>query len=176
MILDTNLLFTTHLIVGAAVGVASENPILGFGTSFIVHHAIDALPHFDQGSFYTLKSGAAYLGKNREEIPRSSFLKRDWIMLFIDFAVGGTALLFLLWKLPVELWTPLASGVFGGLLPDIIDSSPLWSKKLRAKARAIFHYHRFHIFFHWTVAKREAVLGFATQATLIAVSLWYLLS
>lgn len=169
------MLFTTHLIVGAAVGITTKNPALGFVASFLVHHAIDALPHFDQGSFYTLKAGAAYLGKEREEVPRLGFSKRDWMMLLIDWTVGGSVLLFLLWKLPVDLWTPLVSGVFGGLLPDIIDSSPLWSKKLRAKVRAISHYHQFHIFFHWTVAQNEAIFGFATQIAIIAVSLWYLL-
>ena len=136
---------------------------------------MDAIPHFDQGSFRTLKSEVLYLG-GKERLAPFDFLKLDWIILFADFAIGGIVFILLLFKLPVELWTPLVAGVFGCLLPDIIDSSPLWSLKLRAKFKAAFYYHEFHIVFHWTTAKNQAVLGLSTQIVFITISLWYLLS
>lgn len=136
---------------------------------------MDALPHFDQGSYRVSKSGALYLGQNVERNPDFDFLRQDWIIFFADFAIGGLTFLLLLLNLPFELWIPLMAGVFGCLLPDIIDSSPLWSRKLRAKYITINNYHKFHIYFHWTVTKDGAILGIATQIALIAVSLWYML-
>ncbi len=166
------MLFTTHTIVGAAVGVATKNPVLGFVASFFIHHALDSLPHFDQGSFHIKTSGPRYLGNN-EIVDKFSFTKKDWVMLVADFAIGGTTILFLLYSFPL-LWSSLLIGIIGGLMPDIIDSSPLWSKRLRAKYKINFHYHRFHIFFHWTATKNELILGSATQISVITLSLLYL--
>jgi len=171
------MLFTTHAVVGAAIGAASPNIAIGFVGGFLSHHIIDAVPHFDQGSFYTVKAGPPYLGKAREPYEAHSFrVYRDWVMLFADWGVAAVLFTIFFALLPADLWAPIVVGAFGGLLPDIIDSSPLWSKKLRSKLRGVFHYHRFHVYFHWTVAGNEGVLGFGTQTVLVALSLWYLLA
>lgn len=170
------MFFSTHSIVGAAVGIATKNPAIGFAAGILTHHAMDAIPHYDQGSLYTLKSNIAYLGIKRGEAPHFSFSKRDWIILLGDFAIGGIAILLLLLNFPQEFWIPLLAGVLGCLLPDIIDSSPLWSEKLRSKSRVVMYYHGFHSFFHWTAARDQAVLGLTTQIALITISLWYLLT
>lgn len=170
------MLFTTHTIVGAAVGVATKNPMLGFVASFFVHHLLDAMPHLDQGSFHIKISGPRYLNNNNENLDGYTFTRRDWIMLVSDFIIGGGMILIFLSFLKASILVNLFIGIMGGLLPDIIDSSPLWSKKLRAKYRINYHYHRFHIFFHWTATKKQAVLGVATQITVIGISLIYLFS
>ncbi|MDP1689074.1 MAG: hypothetical protein Q8L47_03000 [bacterium] len=169
------MLFTTHTIVGAAIGVATKNPALGFAAGFLTHHIMDSLPHFDQGSYRAIKSGPNYLNTKIDNVPEFSYIKRDWIMLLIDFALGGTLFLSLLALLPIDVWFYLIIGALGCLMPDIIDSSPLWSKKLRTKYKLITKYHKFHKFFHWTVKKNQAFLGATTQISLIIISLAYLL-
>ena len=169
------MLFTTHTIVGAAIGVATKNPALGFAAGYATHHIMDSIPHFDQGSYRAVKSGPNYLNTKLDNVPKFSYIKRDWIMLLTDFALGGTLFLTLLALLPTDLWVYIITGALGCLMPDIIDSSPFWSRKLRAKYKLIANYHKFHIFFHWTVKKNEVFLGATTQISLIILSLAYLL-
>lgn len=167
------MLFSTHAIVGAAVGIMAQDPVWGFAAGFISHHVLDALPHFDQGSFYIEKSAAPYLRRGAG-VPHHNFSRRDWIILFADWIVSGTVFIFLLMTLRAGPAEYIIAGALGGLSPDIIDSSPLWSKKLRAKIRAVLEYHRFHSYFHWTVARKNMPLGLITQIFLVTVSLLYL--
>lgn len=169
------MLFTTHAVTGAAVGVATGDPYLGYFLGWVSHHVIDAIPHFDQGSFRTNKSDVKYLGISGEHVAHFSFNKRDWIMLFIDWGVSGLLFIFLFSAVPISEWGSLIIGALGALTPDIIDSSPLWSKKLREKSALLRKYHSFHIFFHWTAAKRQIWLGILTQAILVGISLAFLL-
>lgn len=168
------MLFTSHAIVGAAVGAAAGDPLYGFLGGIVSHHVLDAIPHFDQGTFRVKKEGARYLGRTAEYDERH-FTDRDWAILFADWAVSVLIFNALVWFLPFEYLLPMFAGTLGGLLPDIVDSSPLWSKKLRAQSGLVRAYHKFHSFFHWTVSLRRLWLGIATQAALLAVSLAYLL-
>ena len=169
------MLFTTHSVVGAAAGAATGDPYLGFAAGVLSHHVLDAIPHFDQGTFYLERSGPQYLGMTQISNYRGGFSRRDWAMLFIDWAVAAAVFGAVFWATPVSRWELIVLGAFGGLLPDVVDSSPLWSKKLRAAFGAVAAYHTFHAFFHWTVARKEFWLGIATQAALLTVSLAYLL-
>ncbi|MBI2035226.1 MAG: hypothetical protein HYT12_00910 [Candidatus Liptonbacteria bacterium] len=169
------MLFTTHAIVGTAIGAALQDPSLGFLGGFLSHHILDGMPHFDQGSFYTIKSGAPYLGQKRiPEEMNGGWIKRDWNMLFADWFLSGIAFVAIFYYSPLNFWVPLAGGALGGLMPDIIDSSPLWSKGLRAKIKSIAAYHKFHTFFHWTVTYKEMLWGVATQLAVILISLIYI--
>ncbi|MDP3947389.1 MAG: hypothetical protein Q8Q41_01705, partial [bacterium] len=168
------MLFTSHAIVGAAVGVAAGNPYYGFLGGIASHHVLDAIPHFDQGTFRIKKEGARYLGKTAEYSERH-FAASDWAILFADWAVSVLIFNALVWFLPLEYFLPMFAGALGGLLPDIVDSSPLWSKKLRAKSRVLAAYHKFHAFFHWTVAWSRLWLGLGTQVLAVAVAMAYLL-
>lgn len=168
------MMFTPHAVVGAAVGAAAGNPIVGFLGGFTSHHLLDMLPHFDQGSFRVKKEGARYLGE-RAEYVEQHFSERDWAILFADWAVSALLFSALAWFLPFELLFPAFAGALGGLLPDIADSSPLWSKKLRGKFKALAAYHKFHAFFHWTVGLRRFWLGVGTQLLVIGAALLYLL-
>lgn len=169
------MLFTTHSVIGAAVGVLTGNPYAGFAGGVLSHHVLDALPHFDQGSFYTTKSGAKYLGTKAEHSFDAKFSRRDWVMLFADLVTAGVLFLTIFAHSPASAWPLIVWGALGGLLPDIIDSSPLWSKKLRENITLIKKYNSFHVFFHWTVARDEIALGVITQLILLTASLSYLL-
>ena len=171
------MLFSTHATVGAALGVATGNPILGFLAGAASHHVLDAIPHFDQGTFYIIKPGPSYLGRIREPYETSGFDGNtcDWMMLFIDWGVALVIFGVIFYIIPPEKWPSVIIGALGGILPDVIDSSPLWSRELREKIKVVASYHSFHLFFHWTVEKRNIFLGSATQITAIALSLLYLL-
>lgn len=168
------MLFTTHAIVGAALGSATGSPYAGFLLSAASHHVLDAIPHFDQGSFYSRRTQPNYIGALAEDIV-FKFSRRDWIMLFIDWAVAGILFLAILAASPSLDFRIAIAGAIGGLLPDIIDSSPLWSKRLREKASLISSYHSFHKFFHWTVPQNQIVLGVVTQVAAIATAFYYLI-
>ena len=173
------MLFTTHSVLGATLGVATGDPKTGFILGFLSHHLIDAMPHFDQGSFYVLKGGPTYIKSvEKKEIEvngyEESFGKREWIMFFIDVSIAAILFLIIFHTHPPKEWLSIIAGAIGGLLPDIIDSSPLWSEKLRAKIKLVNYYHRFHSFFHWTVGKENFFWELLTQFIIMTFSLYYL--
>lgn len=167
------MLFTTHAIVGGALGSATGNPYAGFIFGVASHHILDAIPHFDQGTFYNKRNKPNYIKPPAEDI-LFRFSRRDWLVLFIDWSIAG-ALFLIIFSTQSLNWVSLLSGVFGGLLPDIIDSSPLWSQKLREKNWLIARYHSFHKFFHWTVPQNHIFLGITTQIIAGIISVSYLL-
>ena len=71
------MLFTTHSVVGAAAGAATGDPYLGFAAGVLSHHVLDAIPHFDQGTFYLERSGPQYLGMTQISNYRGGFSRRD---------------------------------------------------------------------------------------------------
>src|SRR3989344_163366 len=86
------MILVTHAVVGGAIGVAIQNPILAFTLGFLTHFAFDTIPHWD----YHLKS--------RREDPSGDKLKddmiigRDFVFDVIKIAVdffGGLALAYI---------------------------------------------------------------------------------
>ncbi len=167
------MLFTTHALTGAAIGALTQNPALAFVLGIISHHFLDALPHFDQGSFYIDKdkgpewAGAAYEEKKKFRV------KRDWIVLFIDWFISGILCLYIATHLPIDQWLPLICGALGGLTPDIFDVSPFWKDKFRA-TRFGKKIHKLHEFFHWPLSTRYIYIGLGIQVIIVAVDLWFI--
>lgn len=168
------MIFTPHALAGAAVGVTTGNPILGFMAGFISHHLLDMVPHFDQGTFRLTKSRAPYLG-TPADYGHEQFNKRDWIMLLIDFAMAGILFLIIFASLPTQFWPLIFFGALGGITPDLIGSSPLWSVQLEEKYKSAKVYKNFHSFFHFTVPPSLIWLGVTTQIIVIGISLFLLL-
>ncbi len=169
------MLFTSHAIAGAALGATTGNPYTAILLGFISHHVLDAVPHFDQGTFYKQQTGPNYLNSRSIEHPDFKFSTRDWIVLFLDWSVSAILFAVIFVYSPANLSVAIF-GALGGLLPDIIDSSPLWSKKLREKMLIVSKYHKFHEFFHWTIVKDSIFLGLATQVIVVMGTLFYLFS
>jgi len=165
------MMFTTHAMAGAAIGILSGNPILGFGLGVLSHHALDALPHFDVGSLYLEKGkGPSWAGVKYEE--KSKFkVRRDWIMLFVDVLICGIIFLYLLFRLPINYWPLLIIGALGGLLTDIFDVSPFWKDKFR-NTRLGKVWHKWHYLLHWPLPWRMWHIGIGIQVVVIAVSLF----
>jgi len=155
------VLFTAHIIVGSAVGLAAGEPGLALAAGFVSHHIIDALPHSDSGSF----------GGSVQNILSSKRLIR-WV--WFDVAAGSLILAVLIfWQLPY--WKLVFFGAVGGVLTDVIDNSPFWSVKLRRIFPFNF-FHRFHEKFHFTIQNKKYIwIGWIAQIILIVLSLYYIL-
>ncbi len=167
------MLFTTHAIVGAAIGAASPNPTLGFILGALSHHVLDSIIHFDQGSLHRDPQGPNYLNR-RFFVPKIKFTPTDWKMLFSDFALAGVLFGFILFSKPLEALPHIIAGTLGGLFPDLLHGSPLWSAKLIKKNRLVAKYNSLHTFFHWTAGLKQKYLGLLTQIILIALALYKL--
>ncbi|PIR66934.1 MAG: hypothetical protein COU51_01355 [Parcubacteria group bacterium CG10_big_fil_rev_8_21_14_0_10_36_14] len=170
------MLFTTHAITGATIGFLTGNPILGFFGGWLSHHILDALPHFDQGSFYMEKdNGPTWLGACYKEKKKKFKIKRDWIILLIDISVTLLIALYFAANIPVYFWPPMIFGAIGGLFPDILDTSPFWKDKFR-KTRIGFLFHKVHSFFHWPLSMQFFYIGFGLQILIVAIDLFILSS
>lgn len=167
------MLFTTHAITGAAIGTATANPVLGFIYAVLSHHLLDAIAHFDQGSLYMDKDkGPIWAGAKYEEKKKFK-VKRDWIILFIDMALACALSLYILANLKTSLWPYYILGAASGLLPDIMDVSPLWKDRFR-KTKIGAVYHQFHAFLHWPLSVKYWYIGLATQITIVGLALWFM--
>lgn len=165
------MLFTTHSIVGAAIGSQISNPAISILCGVLSHHILDSIIHLDQGSYHIKEKGPNYLQKKHTVI-EVLFTKRDWLMLFVDLITAGVLFSALLLAKPVSAYQNIFIGAFGGLLPDIIDSSPLWSSRLRKRFSFIKKYHHFHDFFHWPALPNQKIWGLGTQLLAIVISLF----
>jgi len=170
------MLFTTHTITGAAIGVAAGNPFWGFTFGFLSHFVLDAIPHFDQGSFYLERkiNGPAWLGAELNEKSKKFKVKRDWAMLFIDMAIAVIISAGMVAYQPLYIWLIYGIGATGGLLPDIFDVSPFWKEKFRA-AKIGKTFHAVHSFFHWPLSSRYWYIGITTQILIIAAGIYTIL-
>lgn len=171
------MLFTTHAITGATVGLLSGNPILAFFVGWISHYILDSLPHFDQGSFYMEKDkGPSWVGAKYAE--KKKFIgkgeKRDWIILFIDFGVAFIIGLLFLVYIPSSYWLLLILGGFGGILPDVLGASPFWGERFKDSwiGRPM---HAVHHFLHWPLSTKHIYLGLGIQVFIVLGALFYLI-
>lgn len=167
------MLFTTHAIIGAAIGASSPNMVVGFVLGAASHHVLDSIIHFDQGTLHNEPPGPNYLNK-RFSIPKFPFTRTDWIILLGDFAAAGTLFIFIFLSRPLDALPAIIAGTLGSLFPDLLNSSPLWSEKLKKKSRLIAKYGRWHTFFHWTAGPKQKLIGLATQTILVAFALYKL--
>ncbi|MFH1855412.1 MAG: hypothetical protein ABH810_03360 [bacterium] len=151
---------STHVAVGAAVGYATKNPILGFFAGFLSHHIIDQIPHTDGGELHV----------DLKDFTRDT---RIIAIVSIDFILLVFISILLFKKYGLDY--PLMMGMFGGAFTDLIDNVPFWSPYLR-KTFPMNYFHRFHGFFHFTIEnKKNMWFGIFIQFLLIAISLKFLL-
>jgi len=153
----SNMILSSHVAVGMAVVVYSQNPIAGFFAGLVLHHLTDVIPHTDVGS-----EGANIYNILGE--------KDKVIKVLIDLAVAIIIFLIAAYELGFSLL--LFCCIVGSILPDVIDNSPFWSPALR-KIFPLNYYHRFHEKFHFAIAKKEWFwVGHFTQVLVIIFSLY----
>jgi hypothetical protein len=145
------MLFTAHAAVGGVAGEYLNSPILAFIAGFILHFILDSVPHYDTTD-------------NHKWTFRQCFL------MFADMAIGIVLVVVFYNKIghPVSFF----AGALGGVLPDILDITPLWQKQFRSTwfGRGM---HKIHFSIQNKVG---LILGLTVQAVIIAVSVLILIS
>ena len=110
-----------HFLFGALIGKSLDNLLLISLLAFISHFLLDAIPHFDQGSF-----------KHRRE----DLTARDWGFIVLDVLIGFALALFIAFKF--SFWQ-VAFGAFFAVLPDLINHGAWKFKLLRKPFFKQFH-------------------------------------
>ena len=111
-------MITPHILVGASVGVATGNPVLGFLGGVVSHFVLDAIPHTDPGTWHF------------EDAFPFKVDERDLTVAFADMALAIFLTLYLAGTTPLIAAAPLA-GMLGGALPDVIGYCRSFSRVWR---------------------------------------------
>jgi len=146
------MLIAAHSISAGVVGEVVENPILAFLLGFILHFILDAIPHFDSTD-------------------GGKFTKRQIALLAIDGTIGLAVLIYLFFNSSHQL--SFVAGVFGGLLPDMLDNVPWWEDKFR-KSKFGKVFHAFHDYIQ--LIKLKPVLGLSVQCIIVFLSIYIFLT
>ncbi len=155
------MLTTPHVLVGAAVGVTTGNPIAGFAAGVVSHIVLDAIPHTDPGTW-----------RMDEPYPFTPNAG-EWALGIADLFVAFYTFVYLSGQAPLIAPGPIAA-VAGSLVPDVIGLSPLFYPPL-IKTTFMQRYIAFMKRFERTARPEQWILGFVTQAIVIGGAVWYLL-
>ncbi len=122
---------TTHVAIGAGIGVLVGNPALGFGLGVVSHFLVDMIPHGDTGL------ADRYYNNNEKLVPVA--------YAGIDGALAVILLmLFVVIKPDSVATAPFAAAVIGSVLPDLL----VGAADVMKKNRVLVAYRKFHFYFH----------------------------
>ena len=155
------MLTAPHAFTGAAIGVATGNPILGFVGGVVSHYLLDAIPHTDPGTWHY-----------DEPFPHRVHAG-DMALGVLDLTATFYGLLLIAGQSPVIAAAPIA-GMVGAILPDVIGIAPLFWNQL-ATVPWLKRYYDFTKQYHRTAAPHQLFFGVFTQALVLLVAVWYLL-
>ena len=150
---------TAHVAIGSAVGLATGNPVAAFLFGWLFHHVADATAHSDLGS----------VGAKIDNLLSD---KKNLKMVFADIVVA--IIIFIIFTLKSDRNALVFWGALGGMFPDLVDNSPLWSPIIR-KYFPFNYFHLIHETVHFTITiKKYFWLGILTQVVAVTASLLYL--
>ena len=164
-----------HILTGAAVASllpvdSTSMKLLGFALGLGSHYVLDAMPHWER--LY----GAHY----NDELPDSyaKWPKHVTEQAIAEGFIGCAVLLaILVVAVPYPSRTIVLLGAIGAVLPDLIDSIPLWSG--RTKELPIWRYlRRLHDWSHLdydSQRKLPSFLGLVSQIAVIITALLVLM-
>lgn len=141
------MLLAVHSVSAGVAGEVIGNPIFAFLLGFLLHFVLDAIPHFD-----TTDEG--------------KFTKRQICLLAVDGAIGAAILIYLLIYSSHHL--AFVAGVFGGLLPDLLDNIPWWEDRFRSSWFGK-KFHQFHDYIQ--SVKLKPIFGILVQYLIIIISI-----
>lgn len=154
---------TPHVLTGAAIGVATGNPILGFIGGVASHFFLDAIPHTDPGTWHF-----------EEPLP-FKIDERDLTAGFLDLVIAAGLLVWLAGKSPIVAVAPLVA-MFGAILPDIFVVMFLfWPKLVTLPIFKQYDALNRILQARSTAAPKQWLFGIATQVVITGISVWYLL-
>jgi hypothetical protein len=155
------MLATVHLLVGAAVGLYTGNPIWAFAAGFASHFFLDAIPHTDPA---TLK----------HKPDRGRFTLTDYVLAFLDVTIGAALLFWVLFAYVAQPPAPsLFWGALGGVSPDFVATGFKWIPGLQ-KNSILSWYYKFDRAVQNTAGKSEWDFGIVTQVLAAVVALFFL--
>lgn len=157
------MLTTPHVLVGAAIGVASGNPVVGFLGGVASHFALDALPHTDPGTWHF------------EDAFPYRVDERDLTVAFADLALAIFLTLYLAGTAPLVAAAPIA-GMIGGVLPDVVGVLPLFFSRL-ATVPVLSRYYALNqrIQKYATARPAQWIQGVLTQIAVCGLAIWFLM-
>lgn len=143
---------STHVTVGAAIGVTLNNPLLGFIAGFLSHIVLDMIPHGDS------KLAQKMLVEKKRTLPL--------IYGVLDYILAIYLLLFFLNILQINSMQAFTFAVAGSILPDLIVVIH------EASQRKLFNgFNKVHFFFHDMFSKKHGdvplLFGIGYQAAFI---------
>lgn len=148
----------THAALGALIAAqVPESPALGFSLAFIAHFFSDMIPHGDTAMFEDYQAG-----KN---------VKKAVALNVIDGALATILGVLLIALSPTGMGVPLAFGIVGGILPDVIVAG-----YELMKWRWLKWFYQIHFFFHNFISHRKDVpylVGAGVQLAILPfIILW----
>ncbi len=127
---------TTHATLGAVIGAATGNPLLGFGLGLLSNFLIDIIPHGDRELY--------------ENHKRKQKHRRAYAFVTLDGITAVIVIALMTGFQPIQnLNASIALGVIGSILPDLLIGL---HEAFRIKWLGWFH--RFHFFFHNMISNR----------------------
>lgn len=150
------MLITTHSVLGAGIGVTTNDSLFAFLLAFFSHFVLDLIPHFDVGSLHKNRWRGGY------EAPWDMGV-RDYAIVAVDLII---TLILLFYINSLGFSAALWWGALGGALPDILDLTPYWRNWFR-KTEIGSKFHKFHDSFHYVVPRQGWWLGIGTQVIII---------
>jgi hypothetical protein len=147
---------TTHVAIGAGIGVLVGNPILGFVLGGISHFLVDMIPHGD-----TVLADRFFVHKEKM-VPVAYTMS--------DGALSIVLLMVLINIKPDSISNlPFAAAVIGSALPDLlVGVAELFKANRVSKAYLKFHFF-FHDYFSRSYGDVKLRYALAAQAAFILV-------
>jgi hypothetical protein len=165
-----------HLLVGAAVGAFSRSPATSLLGGIVSHLALDTVPHTEEETFTRGRRPGVRLREAQAGAPRPSRRRRGrrrrltpgLMLAGLELVLGSLIVAWLISRCGgLGPWS-VGLGALGGIVPDLVD----------APMHMFFGVRLMHISqLHWTVTRRYALWGIATQiaaAGAAAAVLWRL--
>jgi len=143
-----------HMLAGAAIGRTARRPWLAYPAAFASHFLLDYLPHLDTHGLFGVKRG----GPTGIEASVG----------VADFLIGALLVLTLSRRQPDR--RVMLGGAFCGALLDIVEYVPPvgpWFKNWAGTAWLA----RFHHGIQHNLTPSHWLLGFGTQAIVLAISI-----
>lgn len=151
---------TAHAAIGAVIGEAIGNPILGFVIAIAIHFLIDIIPHGDN----FLSNNFRILKRHRKQAVAYVTVDAICAILFVLFIVNVR---------DVALIRPISMGIIGSVLPDLLVGlyDVTKSKYLRWIFDLHFIFHNLIIKKHGDIPLRYALIAQAVLVILLQTRL-----
>lgn len=150
----SSMTLTTHATIGAVIGQATGNPILGFTLSFISHFLIDIIPH---GDLKLSDNFRVYKRKRKQAVAYTT----------VDAIIAILFILLLFNTKEIISTQNFTWGIVGAVLPDLlVGISEL------TKSKYLMWINKLHFYFHNLYIKKhgDIPLKYALIAQLIIIT------